>query len=244
MRLNENETVYENLKSFQLFANKPGSLPRGALCTQACLAIDRTCGIDNKRKTGGYQFPFLQKSSKPVVIKERRRHRDRFRFVRIPFTREREGEARTAKHRWKTRLAWVSRRDRKASVIFDTRDRVSGVAGATLTWHVGRYQVLPRRRVDADPRRMRGLPTTPRRSPPPARRTFAPHHSSLRDLPPSPRPLFCRTGKRHRGALPFPRHLSPRTCVPPSFAPAPPFPEAAPTPSTCYQQVRVAYRAT
>lgn len=50
-------------------------------------------------------------------------------------------------------------------MIFDTRDRVSGVAGATLTWHVGRYQVLPRRRVDADPRRMRGLPTTPSLSP-------------------------------------------------------------------------------
>lgn len=74
-------------------------------------------------------------------------------------------------------LAWVSRRDsptgrwagaeegrgrgrgRKASGIFDTggMDRARPVrsdAGATLTWHVGRYQVLPRHRVDAERRRM------------------------------------------------------------------------------------------
>lgn len=31
---------------------------------------------------------------------------------------------------------------------------VRGDAGATLTWHVGRYQVLPRHRVDAERRRM------------------------------------------------------------------------------------------
>lgn len=76
------------------FANKPGSLPRGARCTQACLAIDRTCGIDNKGKTGGYQFPFLQKRLKPVVIKERRRHRnrDRFRFASYLRKRKRERE--------------------------------------------------------------------------------------------------------------------------------------------------------
>jgi len=66
-------------------------------------------------------------------------------------------------------LAWVSRRDidagrerkrgRKASGIFDTggMDRARPVrsdAGATLTWHVGCYQVLPRHRVDAERRRM------------------------------------------------------------------------------------------
>lgn len=48
---------------------------------------------------------------------------------------------------------------RKASGIFDTggMDRarlVRSDAGATLTWHVGRYQVLPRHRVDAERRRM------------------------------------------------------------------------------------------
>ena len=78
-----------------LSANKPGSLPRGARRTQACLAIDRTCGIDNKGKTGGYQFPFPRKRSKPVVIKERRRRNEtgfRFRFASRLRERERERE--------------------------------------------------------------------------------------------------------------------------------------------------------
>lgn len=102
-------------------------------------------------------------------------------------------------------------------MIFDTRDRVSGVAGATLTWHVGRYQVLPRRRVDADPRRMRGLPTTPRRSPPPARRTFAPHHSSLLDLPPPLGPFFAGQGRDTEELCPSLDISRPeRVCRPPS----------------------------
>ena len=79
----------------------------------------------------------------------------------------RKTRAERAKERRETWLAWVSRRDRKASVIFDTRDRVRGVAGATLTWHVRRYQVLPRRRVDADRWRMRGHPHYTPTSPPP-----------------------------------------------------------------------------
>lgn len=65
-----------------------------------------------------------------------------------------------------------------------------------------------------------------------------PRSSCLLRSPP-PR-FFRRTGKRrHRRALPFPRpSLAPNVCrsPPPSL-----FPEAAPTPSTCYQQVRVAY---
>lgn len=68
------------------FANKPGSLPRGARSTQACasLLIGPVESIIIKEKPPRYQFPFPQRRRKePVVIKERRRdrNRSRLRFV-------------------------------------------------------------------------------------------------------------------------------------------------------------------
>ena len=142
----------------------------------------------------------------------------------------RKTRAERARERRKTWLAWVSRRDRKASVIFDTRDRVRGVAGATLTWHVRRYQVLPRRRVDADRWRMPGhphsalvSPTTPTvltlartfARPPPLRPTF-----SFLALPPSTFSPFSAEQGRWRAAL-SPSRSHPNVCQAPSHPPSP-----------------------
>lgn len=53
------------------------------------------------------------------------------------------------------RRGWKGRRDIRYSGGMDRGTRGEGWPfGATLTWHVGRYQVLPRHRVDAERRRM------------------------------------------------------------------------------------------
>lgn len=53
------------------------------------------------------------------------------------------------------RRGWKGWRDIRYSEGMDRGMRGEGwPSGATLTWHVGRYQVLPRHRVDAERRRM------------------------------------------------------------------------------------------
>lgn len=64
------------------------------------------------------------------------------------------------------RRGWKGRRDIRYSGGHGSRNaRGEGWrSGATLTWHVGRYQVLPRHRVDAERRRM--CDRSPRPRPP------------------------------------------------------------------------------